>query len=399
MFILIAAASFFNVRQVSAQSGVELKNVGASYQYGEQITFVAQVKALIQIQQASIVIMDEVGSMQVQPLEIDAEGNTVYRLDVKQNVLRPFSLVEWRYQFALADGTTFQSAAYSIRYNDNRFTWQTLGMDTVRVNWYNGDAKFGEAALNAVQAGLGFISSLLPLDLSQPVEVFIYSSSDDLRGTLTLGGEDWIAGHADPALGVATVVIAPGAEQGIDMEQRIPHELMHVMLYRRVGAGYENLPAWLREGTATLAEMYPNPDYDRVLAEAGANDTLIPLQDLCVSFPPEAGQAFLAYAESRSFTNYLHATYGSAGLLSLVGYYADGVDCEHGSERAFGVSLSRLELNWHESVLGNRAIGSALKNLSPYLILLCLVLFIPLVGGWSMLRRKGKGDGSGSYNK
>ena len=97
--------------------------------------------------------------------------------------------------------------------------------------------------MNAVQAGLGSISNLLPLDLSQPVEVFIYSSSDDLRGTLTLGGEDWIAGHADPALGVAAVVIAPGAEQGIDMEQRIPHELMHVMLYRRVGAGYEHLPA------------------------------------------------------------------------------------------------------------------------------------------------------------
>ena len=87
-------------------------------------------------------------------------------------------------------------------------------------------------------------------------------------------------------------VIEPGANQSIFMEQRIPHELMHVMLYRSIGAGYKDLPTWLREGTATLAEVNPNPDYDRVLANAGANNTLIPLKDLCISFPPNADTAF-----------------------------------------------------------------------------------------------------------
>ena len=275
--------------------------------------------------------------------------------------------------------------------------WQTLEAGTLRVNWYHGDASFGQAALSAAQAGLQSISTLLPLDLSQPIEVFIYANADDFRGVLDSGGEDWVAGHADPARGVVMVVIEPGAEQGILMEQRIPHELMHVMLYRRVGAGYPNLPAWLREGMAALAEIYPNPDFDRVLTDAGANDKLIPLKDLCVSFPPNAGEAFLAYAESRSFTTYLHATYGSAGLLSLASYYADGVDCERGTERAFGVSLSRLELNWRESVLGQKVVGFALRNMSPYLVLLCLVLFIPLVGGLSMMRRKGKGHEPETY--
>jgi len=405
-FFVMAASILFNVPQAQAavlslpkgQSGVELENIGASYRYGEQITFMAQVNASIPIQQATIVILDEVqGLTHVQPLEINADGRAEYRFDVRQNSLRPFSVVKWNYQFALTDGTTFQSTTYFIRYDDNRFAWQTLEAGTLRVNWYNGDANFGQAVLNAAQSGLGSISTLMPLDLSQPVDVFVYANSDDLRGTLVLGGEDWVAGHADPAMGVVMVVIEPGAEQGIFMEQRLPHELMHVMLYRRVGAGYENIPAWLREGTATLAEIYPNADYDLVLADAGANNRLIPLRDLCAAFPPEAGQAFLAYAESRSFTDYLHDTYGSAGLLSLAGYYADGVDCERGTERAFGVSLSSLELSWHESVLGRRAIGSALQNLSPYLILLCLVLFIPLVGGLSMLRRKGKGHDPETY--
>jgi hypothetical protein len=214
---------------------------------------------------------------------------------------------------------------------------------------------------------------------------------------LNPSGESWVAGHADPALGVIKVVIEPGVEQGILMEQRIPHELMHVMLYRRVGAGYHNIPAWLREGMATLAETYPNPDFERVLSDAVTADTLIPLKDLCTSFPPAAGQAFLAYAESRSFTNYLRDTYGSSGLLRLAAFYADDVDCERGAERAFGVSLSKLELDWRESVFGQKALGFVLRNMMPYLVLLCLVLLIPLLGGLSMIRRKGKGDGPETY--
>jgi len=287
---------------------------------------------------------------------------------------------------ALKEKSTFQG-----------FDWQTLEAGTLRVNWYQGDANFGQAALGAAQVGLQSISMLMPLDLAQPVEVTIYANADDFHGALAPGGEDWVAGHADPGRGVVMVVIEPGAEQTILMEQRIPHELMHVMLYRRVGAGYHNIPAWLREGMAALAETYPNADYDRVLADAGANDKLIPLKDLCASFPPNAGEAFLAYAESRSFASYLHDVYGSSGVLSLAGYYADGVDCERGTERAFGVSLSRLELNWRESVLGEKAVGFALRNMLPYLVLLCLVLFIPLAGGLTMMRRKGKAHESETY--
>jgi hypothetical protein len=387
---------FFSTLSNTAQTqtDIQLENVGAAYRYGEQVTFRADVKSPVSIGQASIVITDESnGLTQIQPLVIDSTGHAEYRLDVKQNVLHPFSTVKWMYQLALADGTTFQSTTYFIRYEDNRFDWQVLESGALKVHWYKGDASFGQAALDKAQAGIQSISALIALDLSQPIDIFIYANSDDLRGTLVLGGEDWVAGHADPALGVVMVVIESGAEQGIAMEQRIPHELMHVMMYRSVGAGYNNLPAWLREGTATLAEIYPNADYDRVLTEAGAQDKLIPLKDLCFSFPVDAGQAFLAYAESRSFISYLHDSYGSSGLSSLAASYADGVDCEHGTERVFGVSLPSLEQKWRSSVLGGNRFLPALQNISPYLVLLCLVLIIPFIGIVGTLRRKGNHDG------
>jgi hypothetical protein len=148
---------------------------------------------------------------------------------------------------------------------------------------------------------------------------------------------------------------------------------------------------------ATLAELYPNADYDRTLKDAAAQNTLIPLKDLCASFPADRGQAFLAYAEAQSFTDYLYRTYGSgsAGLLSLITSYASGVDCERGPERALGVSLSSLEMDWRSSVLGQNTFLPALQNISPYLALLCLILTVPFIGIFITLRKKGS-DNNGS---
>jgi len=279
---------------------------------------------------------------------------------------------------------------------DDGFNWQTLEAGMLKVHWYEGDASFGQKALETAQAGLKSIRSFISLDLEQPIEIFIYTNADDLQSALVPGQESWIAGHADPELGIIQVLIEPGPQQAIVMEQRIPHELMHVMLYRLVGPGYQNLPGWLREGMATMAEMYPNPDYERVLKEAVTSNALLPLQDLCVSFPEDMPQAFLAYAESRSFTSYLYETYGSSGLQSLAAAYADGMDCEHGTERTFGISLSNLEQKWSSSLQSENSFLPALQNISPYLVLLCLVLIIPLIGVAGTLRKKGSHHGSGT---
>lgn len=386
---MLTASILFISRPVKAQTGVVLENVSASVRFGDGITFTATIIAPTPIQNASIVIFDEAQALtHVQPLTVSSDGRAEYTFNTKQNMLRPFTTIQWHYQIVLVDGATSQSETYFVRYDDDRFAWQTLEAGSVRVNWYNGDANFGQSALNAAQAGLGSISGVMPLDITQPVEIFIYANSSDLRGTLYPESSEWVAGHASSANGVVMVTIEPGPNQSILMEQRIPHELMHVMLYRRVGPQYDELPAWLREGTATLAEINPNPDYDVALASAGVTGTLIPIKDLCLAFSPNADAAFLAYAEARSFTNYLHDTYGSQSLLDLALIYADGIDCERGTERAYGVSLSKLEMDWRRAALGQNTVLPAFQNMLPYLALLCLVLVIPLVGILNVVRKK-----------
>lgn len=392
-FVVITLSMLFNVQPVQAQSGIGLENVGASVLFGEQITFFATIRTSIPVQSVSIIITDETqGIQKIEPLVVQPDERMEYILDTRQTMVAPFSDLKWSYQFTFTDGTTTNSEVFTVRYNDDRFTWQTLESGTLKVSWYNGDASFGQAVLDTVRSGLASVNRLVAVDLSQPIEIYVYANSEDLRATLRDDASEWIAGHADSGLGVVMVVIEPGEEQNIRMEQRIPHELMHVMLYRIVGTGYRNLPAWLSEGTATLVEIYPNADYDSVLMNASASNSLIPMNGLCGPFPADTGQAFLAYAESQSFTNYLHQTYGSSGLLKLASTYADGVDCERGTEIAFGVSLSSLESEWRSSTLGHTSLLPALQGMTPYLVLLCLILIIPLIGIVSTMRNKGKSD-------
>ena len=335
---------------------------------------------------------------QGRPIQLNDEGYAEYHLDASQTILRPFSFVRWHYQFTLADGSTIQSENFFVPYNDNRFEWQKLESGAVRVMWYRGDAAFGQNVLNTALMGLQTINQIVPPELSQPVDIYVYASQNDLPPNLSLSGETWLAGHADPAQGVIVVLIEPGSNQNIITEQRIPHELAHVMLYRSLGAGYSNLPAWLNEGIAMQAELYVNSDYDRVLMDASAHDELIPIRDLCASFPSNSAEAFLAYAEARSFTTYLRGNYGSDGLLNLARIHATGVDCERGVERAFGVSLAKLEMDWRTSVLGQNTLGSTLKNLTPYLVLLLVVIFVPLLGIINSMRgSKGKRNEPETY--
>ena len=261
----------------------------------------------------------------------------------------------------------------------------------MRVHWYEGDDAFGDALLDAARRSLNGVNVLIPAPENTPIDVYVYSSAADLQSALFLGGEEWQGGHANPKMGVVMVAITPGPEQGIEMETLIPHELAHVMLYRNVGDGYAALPVWLSEGIASLVELYPNPDYEQALETASQNNSLLPITELCDTFPPDASRAYLAYAESQSFVRFLRNSYGAPALLQLALAYADGLSCEQGVVRTLGASLTSLDTRWRETELDANVLGVFLRNMFPYLALFVLLLLIPLIG---FLQRRPEDDGT-----
>ena len=188
----------------------------------------------------------------------------------------------------------------------------------------------------------------------------------------------WVAGHANPELGVMVVALPEGPDQVLLIEQRIPHELMHIALYRKTVTGYANLPIWLSEGLASQVELYPNSDYRIMLEFAALNDSLLPMSNLCRSFPREASNALLAYAQADSFTRYLYRTYGTTGLNKLVTNYANGLDCDNGAKAALGKDLSQLERAWLSELTNENLALTTFTNLLPWLIFLLFALGAPL---------------------
>jgi hypothetical protein len=384
LLIVMAALLFGLARPVQAQSGVVVSGIRVEYNFGVQITFSAQIQSFSPIQEILLLFRDEHETVtRVYPAQLDANGQASYRYDASQNALRPFAPIQFWFQVTLQNGQSYSSQNYTFIYADNRFDWQALEDGALHVHWYAGDAAFGQAALDTSRAGLQRIGELIPLNLDQPIEVYLYASAADLQEALSLGGGTWVAGHANPELGVVLVAVAGGQQQRNLMEQLIPHELAHVLLYRKLGTPYNRLPAWLSEGIATISELYPNPDYPHALNQARQDNQLIPIASLCQGFPPETSQAFLAYAESASFTRYLYDTFGNSGLERLLNSYADGLNCEQGAARALGLTLTQLDSHWRESVLGENPAGMAARNLWPYVIVLLLILAFP---AWGILK-------------
>ncbi len=309
---------------------------------------------------------------------IAANGDLSYGLNLTQQPIRAFSEVKFWFELTTANGEKLASPVFSVLYEDTRFEWNERQTPRFRVHWYSGDARFAQDILDVAELGLQSAQGLMQLVLQQPVDIYVYGSALEMRAALQSYSQSWVGAHADPDLSVMLISLPAGPEQRLEMERQIPHELMHILLYQKIGPGYANLPAWLNEGLASVAELYPNPDYLILLENAQRKGALPAMQSLCRSFPRDASGAFLAYAQSASFTRYLHQRFGSSGMERLVQHYADGRDCHRGIEAALGIPLSQLEIEWRADVFGENIYRTALLSFLPWLFLLAVVIFIPI---------------------
>jgi hypothetical protein len=388
---LFLFASLFMVSQpAQAQSGVQIVQPHVDYQFGEQAVFKAHLQMDAPLQEVYLSYQSQGKGVQTQKLSLGPNQELSYTLDLRNGLLRPFARVTYWFTVRPENGDSIDSPRFSFDYEDNRFTWQTLEKGLFHVHWVEGDLAFGQEAENVAEQGLSSIQNLIPMDPpSDPFEIYIYPHAKDLQDSLEVGGEPWVAGHASPDLGVVLVSIPIGPEQELNMEQQIPHELAHVMLYQKTGEKYAGIPVWLSEGFASLAELYPNADYSRALDVARQNQSLLPMDSLCRAFPRDASGAFLAYAQSASFTRFIQQNYGSSGLNRLVQSYMDGLGCSEGTVAALGVALSSLDTQWEQEVLGINVQAVAWQKLSPYLSLFGLLLVFTAVPGF-LLAHRGK---------
>jgi hypothetical protein len=304
------------------------------------------------------------------PVEPDTEVEASYSVDLTQLRLAPFTTVTYWWQVTDIAGTVVDVAAQSFIYEDDRFDWQRLTQQNVTVHWTNDDTGTGQIVIDIINDTSPRLATILPVELPNPLNVYVYPSAADLQASLRLTGRNWVGGHTNPELGVILVTAANMRTAAIDLRQSIPHELTHLVLYQITGTTYETLPGWLDEGLAAVMEGTFDPNEQFILEEAIVGGTTIPFSRLCAEFPVDGRQALLAYAQSASLVRYIQAEYGNNLLSQMVLAHADGADCDSMVSRTLNISLAQLNENWLRSINPRPSLVTFLQNNLIWLLLL-----------------------------
>ncbi len=381
LLIFNLGLAFLGVQSALAAPGVEVTDLVITHVFGEQIAIQANLQSELEIDTIQIVIQAQDGTIVAADyLEIGTDGNLQYRLDLVERPVRAFSTLQIRFEIELASGGSFTSKPTLFLYDDNRFDWQGIQNQDFSVAWYQPDPTLGQTIYNTAIQGLDRIHRQVTVPDPQDILIYAYSNVVDMQETLMFSGGSsyWIAGHAASDLGVIVVSLPPGPEQTLEIKRQIPHELVHILLYRRMEAGYPNLPRWLNEGLASTAELFPNPDYQLLLDKSYERQALIPLSELCASFPMDAASFQLSYAEAYAFTNYLLEIYGKDKIDDLIQAYTRGLNCDQGIQEVFQMPLSDLESEWRQAMFNeNQFLNRWLDNL-PMILVFGVVFITPL---------------------
>ena len=373
-----------------AQTHIQINNPSVEHTFGEQIIFRAEIPSSANIDQIQLVFTPEgFKNSIVIPVNISINNRLLarYQLKPQENIL-PFSTITYQYMVTLTTDDQAVSDLFSFQYDDNLHRWETLeGANLFKVHWYDGDLAFGRAILDAAMNTLDRFKKYLILPNPENLDIYVYASPSELQEILDLTEYPWIAGHAAPENNMVLVSITPGALQLLEIERQIPHEITHLRLYQYFGDRYDNIPTWLDEGIASLAEAFPNSDYKFILSGGYENETLISFKSLCESFPPTASEINLAYAQSDSFVRFIYNEYGSNGLQNLLDAYKQGYSCEKGPSEVFGINLRQLERLWYQDTFGEAQPLMA-NELLGWSILCIIVLITPTTAIILTARRK-----------
>ena len=257
----------------------------------------------------------------------------------------PNTVQEFRFRAVDGDRTVLGPAA-EFRLEDDRFEWRSLSDGPVTLHWYTGDEGFAKRALAVGVHAIDQAAELLGVPDVQPVDFFVYDSSDALYGAMGPGTRENVGGQANPLIRTMVGVIRPDDVDSDWVDVLVTHELTHMVFADATDNPYRQPPRWLNEGLAVyLAEGYGVGDRSQV-ADAAANGELTPLSAIAGLFPTTYDSFSLAYAQSVSAVDYFIDTYGRDTLVRLIGSYRDGVTDDEAFTAATGSDFRAFDDAW-----------------------------------------------------
>jgi hypothetical protein len=375
------------------ETGPQVVDININHIVGEQIDIQAKIEPIDYVETVDVIILTEDGSLIVrETLTPSSLGEIFYIYQVSHPAIRINSELSIGFEFRLSNGTLHTIELANYLYDDTRFKWQSQETDGFKVFWYQDDPDLGLKIISAVREGLTQVNQLVELPPPEGISIYAYDTVVDLQEILKYSGEvtSWVASHADPVHAMMVVSLPPGSDQDTEIGQQIPHELVHILLYQKLGEGYQTIPRWLNEGLATSAEITPDPVNNILLKKAYERGSLLPIESLCDGFPIDAANFQLAYAEAADFTMHLHDAFGKEKIGDLLQVYSQGHGCDQGVLEVYQLNLKELEKDWRQKTFAEPPGLSITPEIISFFILIGAAFIVPLslitIGVWKRMK-------------
>ena len=268
--------------------------------------------------------------------------------DMRKGSLPVGATVTYWWTIEDSTGDSLTTPSQKIRFDDLRYNWKKITSGQISLFWYQGNQSYVNQLIAGCQQALDRLAQDTGVYLTQPVSLYIYASSEDLRGAMVFP-QEWTGGVAFTEYGIIAIGIpANELDWGIGA---LAHELGHMVTHQITFSPYgEILPTWLDEGLAMYAEGKPDPYLESVLKKAIAQNNLISVQSLASPFSALPMEAYISYAESQSLVEFLIHNYGRDKMLSLLNLFKEGHTYDDALTHVYGFDQDGLDTSWQKYI-------------------------------------------------
>jgi hypothetical protein len=347
------------------QDAIQIAQNDAWVDFPQAVDFHLVATAAAPIESATIeygvdaLVCGDVTTIAAPDFEPDTALDLTWRWEVASGpVIPPGGDIWWRWRLATAAGEEITSPTQTVAFEDDWFVWQSLEDRNVTVYWYRGPRSLAREMLDAGHEALEQLETDTGLRMEDPIAIYLYEEPFDLRRSIP-GAPTWVGGLAFPEYN--TVLVVANETYADYGRLTVRHELGHLVIERLVFNCLTNLPVWLSEGLAMVAEGEEDLDAAATLDEAIAGDRLLTIRQIESAFSVHASRATLSYAESYSLVRFLLDEYGQEKMLALLMAFREGVTPDDALMSAYGFDVLGLESAWRAAI-GASPIASSEKD-------------------------------------
>ena len=196
-----------------------------------------------------------------------------------------------------------------------------------------------------------------------------------------IAGTDVIVAFAVPQKNTMVIDYSSMHTTPFTLDTTLKHELCHLLLHHHIDK--VNLHKWLDEGVSQwasdgIAEVIM--DYNRsILPQAILSGRYYRMRALTDRFPRDKKSLQLAYAQSKSFVDYIGREFGKGSILNLLNSLRRGLTLDTAVGENFSISFADLEKRWLDH-MRKKTTWFTYLTIHTYEILFCLGAIVVIVG-------------------